>query len=284
MKGLRGALGAVLIGSALVGTGGVSQGEPLTANVFHRVFHIMYGEETGSAFTLEHEGKQYLITAGHVVEGFKEGEKLGIECGKTWREIRAGIVGIETGGENGTDLHTLDLAVLAPDRKLSVTYPMEARIAGMSPGGRVTLMGFPLRLGGGAEKINWMRPLPLPIGGTLVGFRKFGKAQYLLVDASNNMGMSGGPVVWKAEEHGGKGENEYAVAGVIRGYWQEEKTVKDEEGKVIGKVSINTGLAVVVDIKHAIEWIKSKPIGYKAEPQMRVGEDEAKKLDCRTWQ
>ena len=257
MKGLKGALGAALIGSALVG---VSQGEPITANVFHRVFHIMYGEETGSAFTLEYEGKQYLITAGHVVEGFKEGEKLRISCGGKWREIRAGIVGIATAAKNRTYLHTLDLAVLAPDRKLSVTYPMEARTAGMSPGGPVTLMGFPLGEGGEGEKINWMRPLPLPIGGTLSGFRKFGNVKYLLVDASNNRGMSGGPVIWKAEEHGGKGKNEYAVAGVIIGYRSVKEDVKDGEGKVIGKVSINTGLAIAVEIGHAIEWIKRKPI------------------------
>ena len=41
----------------------------ITANVIHRVFQIRWNGATGTAFTLDISGKQYLITARHVVSG-----------------------------------------------------------------------------------------------------------------------------------------------------------------------------------------------------------------------
>ena len=38
----------------------------ITANVIYRVFRLKVGLETGTAFTIEEEDREYLVTARHV--------------------------------------------------------------------------------------------------------------------------------------------------------------------------------------------------------------------------
>ena len=54
----------------------------ITANVIYRVFRLKVGPETGTGFTIEEEGREYLVTARHLahslwgkrqVEVFKDG-------------------------------------------------------------------------------------------------------------------------------------------------------------------------------------------------------------------
>ncbi|KKL64453.1 hypothetical protein LCGC14_2164910, partial [marine sediment metagenome] len=38
----------------------------VTANVIHRVFRLKVGQQAGTAFAMEEDGKEYLITARHI--------------------------------------------------------------------------------------------------------------------------------------------------------------------------------------------------------------------------
>ena len=40
----------------------------ITANVIHRVFRIAIGSQVGSGFTIDVEGKEYLVTARHIAD------------------------------------------------------------------------------------------------------------------------------------------------------------------------------------------------------------------------
>ena len=46
----------------------------ITSNVIHRTFHIRYRNGTGTAFAIDRDGRQYLITARHLVEGVAAGD------------------------------------------------------------------------------------------------------------------------------------------------------------------------------------------------------------------
>ncbi len=38
------------------------------ANILNRTFHMSYGGSTGTCFTVDVDGRQYLVTARHVVQ------------------------------------------------------------------------------------------------------------------------------------------------------------------------------------------------------------------------
>ena len=74
------------------------------------------GIETGTSFTLEEEGREYLITANHIahslrgrcqVEVFKEGG---------WSPLEVTVVGHASG--------EVDISVLAPSERLTPARPL----------------------------------------------------------------------------------------------------------------------------------------------------------------
>ena len=50
----------------------------VTSNVIQRTFHIRYGSTTGTAFAIDRNKRQYLITARHVVKGITSGSSIEI--------------------------------------------------------------------------------------------------------------------------------------------------------------------------------------------------------------
>lgn len=57
-------------------------------NILSRAFSIRTGPERGTAFTIEVDGRQYLITARHVAEHLASSRKLEIFQDSKWKEIR----------------------------------------------------------------------------------------------------------------------------------------------------------------------------------------------------
>ncbi len=53
----------------------------VTSNVLKRVVRIVIGKASGTAFTLEVDGRHYLITAKHVVATLKDGDSTIKVCG-----------------------------------------------------------------------------------------------------------------------------------------------------------------------------------------------------------
>ena len=62
--------------------------------VFLRTFHIAWGNFTGTAFAIDRDGKQYLVTARHVVKGIESGDTIKISNKQKWHEIAVNVVGI----------------------------------------------------------------------------------------------------------------------------------------------------------------------------------------------
>ena len=98
----------------------------ITTNVFQRTFHIRFGDSTGTAFTIDNDSRQYIVTARHVVEGITSGEAVNVFQDRQWKEIKVNVIGV---GED-----EVDVAVLATSMQLSPPFPLEANEAGLAYG------------------------------------------------------------------------------------------------------------------------------------------------------
>lgn len=126
----------------------------ITANVLQRVFLIKCGNIYGTAFTIEVDNKQYLITVKHMIPKVKE-EKVNIELfhDKKWKKLTANIINPEKSD--------VDILVLAPPIQLSHVIPFEPSLGDVIISQDVFFLGFPYMLNFDAGEINRKFPLPL---------------------------------------------------------------------------------------------------------------------------
>lgn len=224
-----------------------------TSNVLYRVLRLRNAGSTGSAFTIEVDGKQYLITARHLLQGFgSEGEiELWIEG--RWSKMRARAFYPSKG--------TVDIAALDLGRPVTVTFPLEPSSGGLALGQQVYFLGYPFGLSGTG---------PVPPGFGEIPFVKSGivsavddrdpQASILYLDGQNNPGFSGGPIVFWHSASGG-----FRVAGVVRGYRNEalpvlkKRDLDDPEAKAHNDLytRANSGIVIGYDIRHAIDAIRA---------------------------
>ena len=161
-------------------------GAQVTSNVINRVFLVKGPDEAGTAFTIEVDGRQYLVTAKHVVKGMKEDDSIQIRKDDQWTAVPVQVFRCED---------PVDIAVLVPSSQLSASFPVEPTSAGMFFGGDTFFLGFPyaktteFKLAGGY-------PLPLIKRATLSGMNPLvpDKGVIIVLDGYNNPGFSGSPV------------------------------------------------------------------------------------------
>lgn len=219
----------------------------ITSNVLNRIFHLKYGEGTGTCFAIDYEQRQYMVTAKHVVEGLKNGDTIELYHNGKWSVIQVNVIGHH---------HRADVSVFSINFKLG-HHEMEPTTAGLAYGQDMYFLGFPYRLQDEASgPINRDFPFPLVKKAILSAFM-FGESdKYLLLDGINNPGFSGGPVIFTEPN-----KYEYKVAAVISGYRFENEPAYLENEATTLSVRINTGIIIAYSITNAIDLIKSNPIG-----------------------
>ena len=225
----------------------------ITTNVIHRVFYLRLQEQNGTGFAIDVDGKQYLITAKHLVANIRGKDTLNIFHENKWKSVDIFLV-----GHCGDDV---DISVLAMDYQLSPDFKMEPSSGGLAYGQDVYFLGFPYLDGAGLSGINRSFPLPFVKKAIVSCFRSFKpemttKPDLILLDGHNNPGFSGGPVVFKEI-----GKKEYKVASVISAYQFSKEPVYQGEEKTNFEYRANTGIIISHSIKFAIDVIKSNPIG-----------------------
>lgn len=226
-----------------------------TSNVLYRVLKIRTATATGSAFTIEVDGKQYLITARHLLNGFgNEGE---IELWSEGRWSKAQARAIYPSRE------AVDIAALDLGRPVTVSFPLEPSSGGLTLGQQVYFLGYPYGLGTSTSA-------PAPPGFGELPFLKSGivsalddrdpEASILYLDGQNNPGFSGGPIVfWHAPSRS------FRVAGVVRGYRNEalpvlkRKSLDDPEARAYNDLYTrsNSGIVIGYDVRHIVEAIRA---------------------------
>jgi hypothetical protein len=263
----------------------------VTSNVFERVLSVRVNagtdhEGTATAFTLDVDGREYLITAKHVVQGLMDKDKIDVFVHDGWSPITVEIFCCED---------PVDIAVLVPPRQLTVNYDLPFDKTRITFGQDTFFLGFPYGIMPSGRGVNGVYPLAVVKKGTFSGqlvLDSAKKATMLLLDGYNNPGFSGGPIVYHDANEGG-----YALklAGVVSGFIPEVvpdmkehdiaspaeagKAAKAQPWRIRRRsngtyfeyvdsgtfVALNTGIVQGFFIDPAIDLIRQHPIGPEAK-------------------
>jgi len=258
----------------------LNAGEPraqLTTNVYDRVLMVRIGTTYGTAFALDVDGRQYIITAKHVVAGLGVEGTLLIDKSDTWVPVPVKVFRCDD---------PVDIAVLVPPTQLTVTYPLEATMRGVRYGQDMYFAGFPYGLHTNAPALNGGYPVAFVKKAVMSGEISEGGASEILLEGYNNPGFSGGPLVYRDLD---RTASVYKVAGVIKGFRADiapifkqeeirpdqvtqddiakERIVRSHDGRTLrlnetGEVvKLNTDILVAYNISYALALIRKNPIG-----------------------
>lgn len=160
----------------------------LTLNVYDRVFFVR-GAVYGTAFSIDVDGKQYLVTARHV---FNPDDELKIFHERKWKQCPVTLVGSGEG--------EVDVCVLAPQYRLSSDIPLDPAIGDFILGQDAYFVGYPYKMWSEGGDIMHGRPLPFVKKGTIsAGMDPTDDVKRIYLDAINNEGFSGGPWLWQSK-------------------------------------------------------------------------------------
>ncbi|HSK81604.1 MAG TPA: serine protease [Thermoanaerobaculia bacterium] len=235
--------------------GAVAWAQVPTSNVLYRVIRLKTAASTGSAFTIEVDGKQYLITARHLLEGFGSEGEVELWTEGRWSKVRARAI--------YPSRAAVDIAALDLGRPVTITFPLQPSSGGLTLGQQVYFLGYPYGLGSSVSA-------PVPPGFGELPFLKSGivsalddrdpDANILYLDGQNNPGFSGGPIVFW---HSASGN--FRVAGVVRGYRNEalpvlkKKNLDNPGARAYNDLytRANSGIVIGYDIRHIVDAIRT---------------------------
>jgi hypothetical protein len=236
-----------------------------TINMLQRVFMIEYKNERGTAFSIDIDGREYWVTARHILTGAKS-KPFGNYPDKTVdvKFLNPGGDGEQWLPEKFTVLQPaadVDVAVLIPAAPIlvDVSPSPPASSQGLTFGGACEFLGFAY---GGGWRAKWDTGasfwLPYIKRCGVSGMDS--DSHMWILDGINNAGFSGGPVIL------GTG-NDLKIVAVISGYHPEPTDVirGDAKGDAVAaakdKVNLNSGFILAYDISHAVDLIKKNPRG-----------------------
>lgn len=170
----------------------------LTNNVLQRVLCIRRNRRMGTAFTIDHEERQYIVTARHV-DGIASGDSIDMRHKRRWVEVPVTVVGL------GRD--EMDVAVLTYAKPVTPSYSLRTETA-FHIGQTVAFVGFPFGWDAGMENLNNGFPMPF-VKAAINSAYVDGPRARIYVDAHGNPGFSGGPLVLRGQS------GEFAIADII---------------------------------------------------------------------
>lgn len=219
----------------------------LTFNVYDRVFEVRWNGATGTAFTSDIGGRQYLISAKHVFDGLKNSDQIELFLDSRWKEVGVTIIGQSSGDS--------DVIVLTPSHPIGANHPLALSKGGVILGQDVFFVGFPFGLHSTVIASDGELHLPLVKKACLSGCHENSGNRVWLLDGFNNPGFSGGPVIavnQPAKE---------AVFGIISGYRFSEELVHIQGKQTDASVRANTGIIYAYSAAMAIDLIEKNPTG-----------------------
>lgn len=249
-------------------------------SIMEKTFYVQFGNSSGTAFALDVNSKQYLITASHVIKGMHKKSTLNILHNNRWHPIEVTVVGM--GDCNNPET---DVAVLATTFRLAGHNQINPSIINLMWGQQVYFCGFPYGLYTKMD-ITQGRPVPMIKGAIFSGVHTKSGTQpeiargLLVLDGHNNRGFSGGPVIFRP---GGNQNENFKVLGVVSSYCLDNAAVTCQ-GKPTGLTSLeNTGIILCPSITQAIDMIEANPIGFttRAVPYSPISllKDSLKKMN-----
>jgi hypothetical protein len=251
----------------------------ITDTAFKRVLEIEVGDHSGTAFTIEVDGRQYLVTAKHLVASLKANDVINVRTDDGWKELKVKVYPYED---------PIDVAVLIADFQVTASsVSVELTTAGVRFGQEALFLGFPYdQFYAPGGEYNDHHPAPFIKRATMSSIVPEGTGSVLYLDGYNNPGFSGGPIVYRDLS---RNDFVFKVAGVVTGFFPELRPVMNpveikpnEDLKDVDpwriitvggkkyrledtkqKVSTNTGIIKGYNISFALELIKKHPDGPK---------------------
>lgn len=258
----------------------------VTSNVFTRVLHLRVNagtthEEEATGFTIAVDGREYLITAKHVVVRLGDTSIVGIEQSNHWVDVPVKIFRCDD---------PVDIAVLIAPFQITLNLPLPVETINFQYGQEAFFLGFPYNMGSPGS-INGGFPFALVKKGLVSGVMPIDdgkKAGLLLLDGYNNPGFSGGPVVYRDFN---RPEYTLNAIAVVSGFRPEVVSVferhvipspdkasdmaKDQPWRIQKKedgtyfeyrdtgnsVALNTGIVYAYLLTPAIDLIRKHPLG-----------------------
>lgn len=220
-----------------------------TSNIIQRVFLIATGDgKRGTCFTLDIDGRQYIITAKHIVENVGKTGTIRLRRDRTDLDLPVRLVGHSP---------QADISVLAANALIPPNHKLEAITSETVLGSDVFFCGFPANLPLTGQEINNGFPLPFFKKG-IVSAMDSGR---MFIDGHTNPGLSGGPVVWvfMGKPH---------VIAVLAAYHTHKQPVHAPKSETTSFVRENAGIVVSYDIGYALELIKNNPVGFPIPPEL----------------
>lgn len=217
----------------------------------YRTFLIQSGDGQGTAFAVDLDGRQYLITAKHVV-----------------REIQAGSE-VQIFGKKHVNVHRVEKVVMPPHRGSDViALVLSVQVAaGHQPtptqqdlilSQQVYFLGYPF---GKQPQIklpdNPDFPIPFVKSGVVSAFEQSDeRGPTFFIDGQANPGFSGGPVVFVHQ-------NMRRIAGVVYGQITTKEPVLNLDGSDTGlSMPSDAGLILAFTIDPIIKVLQADPCGF----------------------
>ncbi len=223
-------------------------------NALSRTFHIKCGPRSGSCFAVEVDGRQYLVTATHLLKALKAGAVVDMLHGGKWKPLAVQIVGQ---GPPQVDVTVLALKFRIALPELGVVPSLD----GLELGQDAFCLGFPRaewRQGVAQAQrfptpfVNKVSVAAMPDGTSAV------KTVYLAGRAG--AGFSGGPVLFWGAESG-----EAKIAAVLSTFECDGEPIYLGTDQMHVSAQHNPGLLVAYDIQHALDVISLNPIGFQLD-------------------
>lgn len=181
-----------------------NQLHPPTVNVWSRVFMIR-NQRIGSAFLVEHEERQYLVTAAHNVD--QSNPRLDFYMPSGWTMLSSTLLSY---------VERDDVAILALSEYME-RHPAELSATGLFFGQQLFFLGFPFGEAASIANLGYDQPVPFVKWGALammhgvnysIGAHPENRNR-LILQGTANEGFSGGPVVFNRAAGG------QAICGMI---------------------------------------------------------------------
>lgn len=232
----------------------------ITSNITMRTFHIATTEDAGSAFSIEYEGFQFLITAKHVIESidFQNGDEIEILIfhDGEWKSMKCTVYVHEN--------PDIDIVVLQARHVEFTILPIQIGLENLYIARDIYFLGFPYGMFSPDKgNVNHKFPFPFAKKGILSSIIREDDITSIYIDAHNNSGFSGGPVFITES-------NNIQIIGVNVSYLKHENTIIYDEVDDDGEIHQeqfeyyeNSGIMKSQSIDHAIEIIKQNKISLR---------------------
>ncbi len=224
----------------------------LTGEIISNVYFLKYDAKKASGFLIKYNGRSYLVTAKHFVDSLNSvpnsnGSKLKIEVfqDSKWN-IFPGTVFFDENND-------IDIACIRQNYIYLDTMTFGITMEGLSYGEEGYFFGFPF--GQGIPFNDGLKNsalLPFVKKALLSAFSFDKGIDKLFLDAMNNPGFSGGPIVFKNRNK--KAPQKWNIVGVVSSYQNQNIEIKTKCDTL--KIPLNSGILIGYGINHAMEIIK----------------------------